>query len=183
MDEWTREFLIESQDGLDRMERCLTGLERSPGDAALIAEIFRLLRTVKGSAGFLGYKRFEKLAHAGEGLLDLMREGKIPANAVVVTTLLELFDELRFILCSVEADEWEGADDGADLIERLEQLQAKPADELVSAAPVPVPQRRKGRGGTRATRKDAAKVSPAALAAVVSPLADPPALPPDEGGS
>ena len=37
----TREFLIESQKGLDRMERRLTDLEKRPDDAALIAEIFR----------------------------------------------------------------------------------------------------------------------------------------------
>ncbi len=36
MDELTREFLIESQEGLDRMERCLTDLEERPQDAALL---------------------------------------------------------------------------------------------------------------------------------------------------
>ncbi len=30
MEELTREFLIESQEGLDRMERCLTDLEERP---------------------------------------------------------------------------------------------------------------------------------------------------------
>jgi len=30
LDELTREFLIESQEGLDRMERCLTELEERP---------------------------------------------------------------------------------------------------------------------------------------------------------
>jgi len=39
MDELTREFLIESQDGLDRMERCLTDLEKHFTDAAPIALI------------------------------------------------------------------------------------------------------------------------------------------------
>jgi hypothetical protein len=34
MDELTREFLIESQEGLDRMERCLTDLEARPHDAS-----------------------------------------------------------------------------------------------------------------------------------------------------
>jgi two-component system chemotaxis sensor kinase CheA len=33
MDELTRELLIESQEGLDRMERCLTELEERPQDA------------------------------------------------------------------------------------------------------------------------------------------------------
>ena len=41
MDDLTREFLLESQEGLDRMERCLTDLETRPGDTELLAEIFR----------------------------------------------------------------------------------------------------------------------------------------------
>jgi hypothetical protein len=41
MEELTREFLIESQEGLDRTERCLADLEENPEDAALIGEIFR----------------------------------------------------------------------------------------------------------------------------------------------
>jgi two-component system chemotaxis sensor kinase CheA len=44
MDELTREFLIESQESLDRMERCLTELERRPGDTGLLAEIFRAVQ-------------------------------------------------------------------------------------------------------------------------------------------
>jgi hypothetical protein len=45
MDELTREFLIESREGLDRMEGCLSDLEKWPTDAAPIAEnIARLVR-------------------------------------------------------------------------------------------------------------------------------------------
>ena len=80
MDELTREFLIESQEGLDRMERCLTELEERPQDAGLLAEIFRSVHTIKGTTGFLGFKRLEKLAHAGENLLGLLREGKLVAD-------------------------------------------------------------------------------------------------------
>jgi two-component system chemotaxis sensor kinase CheA len=69
MDELTREFLIESQEGLDRMERCLTDLEERPDDMGLLAEIFRSVHTIKGTTGFLGFKRLEKLAHAGENCL------------------------------------------------------------------------------------------------------------------
>ena len=39
VDELTREFLIESQEGLDRMERGLTDLEARPGDTALLAGV------------------------------------------------------------------------------------------------------------------------------------------------
>ncbi len=77
MDELTREFLIESQEGLDRMERCLTDLEGRPNDMGLLGEIFRSVHTIKGTTGFLGFKRLEKLAHAGENLLGLLRDGKL----------------------------------------------------------------------------------------------------------
>ena len=85
MDELTREFLIESQEGLDRMERCLTELEERPRDTALLAEIFRSVHTIKGTTGFLGFKRLEKLAHAGENLLGLLRDGKLTADAPIIT--------------------------------------------------------------------------------------------------
>jgi two-component system chemotaxis sensor kinase CheA len=62
MDDLTREFLIESQEGLDRMERCLTDLEEKQRDKALLAEIFRSVHTIKGTTEFLCFKRLEKLA-------------------------------------------------------------------------------------------------------------------------
>src|SRR5271166_2811135 len=142
MDELTREFLIESQEGLDRMERCLTDLESRPDDICLLAEIFRAVHTIKGTTGFLGFKRLEKLAHAGENLLGLLRDGKQVADCTVITALLELLDGLRSILRTIEAEGNEGephtwtAD--AELIERLEQLHAteKPPATKHAASPV-----------------------------------------------
>ena len=123
MDELTREFLIESQEGLDRMERCLTDLEERPQDAELIGDIFRSVHTIKGTTGFLGFKRLEKLAHAGENLLGLLREGKLTANRPLITGLLQLLDGLRSILKTIEAEDAEGEGDDAALIGRLEELQ------------------------------------------------------------
>src|ERR1035438_2033262 len=101
LDELTREFLIESQEVLDRMERCLTELEERPTDASLIGDIFRSVHTIKGTTGFLGFKRLEKLAHAGEDLLGQLREGKLVADASTITGLLKLLDGLRSILKSI----------------------------------------------------------------------------------
>ena len=123
MDELTREFLIESQEGLDRMERCLTELEERPQDAGLIGDIFRSVHTIKGTTGFLGFKRLEKLAHAGENLLGLVREGKITADGPTTTGLLQLMDGLRSILKSIETESTEGDGEDTLLIARLEELQ------------------------------------------------------------
>ena len=123
MDDLTREFLIESQEGLDRMERCLTDLEARPEDAGLIGDIFRSVHTIKGTTGFLGFKRLEKLAHAGESLLGLLRDGKMTAGATVITALLHLLDGLRELLKTIEAKDSEGDGDDSALIARLEELQ------------------------------------------------------------
>ena len=124
MDDLTREFLIESQEGLDRMERCLTDMEERPRDTALLGEIFRSVHTIKGTTGFLGFKRLEKLAHAGENLLGLLRDEKMVADPAVITALLHLLDGLRAILKIIETEGGEGAGDDFAVIERLEELQA-----------------------------------------------------------
>ena len=124
MDDLTREFLIESQEGLDRMERCLTELEGRPQDRGLLAEIFRSVHTIKGTTGFLGYKRLEMLAHAGENLLGQLRDGKVTATAEVITALLKLLDGLRDLLKTIEAEGGEGTADDGELIAQLEKLQA-----------------------------------------------------------
>ncbi len=129
VDDLTREFLLESQEGLDRMERGLTELESRPADAELLAEIFRSVHTIKGTTGFLGFPRLEALAHAGENLLGLLRDGRVTADANIVSGLLALLDRLRGILRTIEATGVEGEpkhDDGA-MIGRLESLQGAPA--------------------------------------------------------
>jgi len=123
MDDLTREFLIESQEGLDRMERGLTDLEERPQDTALLAEIFRSVHTIKGTTGFLGFRRLEKLAHTGENLLGLLRDGKLAADRPTITGLLRLLDGLRAILKTIEGEGNEGAGEDAELIGQMEELQ------------------------------------------------------------
>ena len=133
MDELTREFLIESQEGLDRMERCLTELETRPGDAALLGDIFRSVHTIKGTTGFLGFRRLEKLAHAGENLLGLLRDRKLSADARLISGLLHLLDGLRSILKSIESGTGEGSGGDEELIRELETFQM-PAPTVAAAS-------------------------------------------------
>jgi two-component system, chemotaxis family, sensor kinase CheA len=127
MDELAREFLIESQEVLDRMERCLIELEERPRDMALIGEIFRSVHTIKGTTGFLGYKRLEKLAHSGENLLGLLRNGRLSASTAVITALSQLLHGLRTILKTIESDNNEGSGEDTALIARLDELRAPAA--------------------------------------------------------
>jgi two-component system, chemotaxis family, sensor kinase CheA len=145
VDELTREFLIESQEGLDRMERCLTELEERPRDGELLADIFRSVHTIKGTTGFLGYSRLESLSHAGENLLGMLRDGRLVANAAIISALLALLDALRAILTSIEADGSEGEGDYRAMIQQLVDLQNRDSKGEPALTQV--------QGGPRRTRK------------------------------
>jgi two-component system chemotaxis sensor kinase CheA len=144
VDELTREFIAESQEGLERMELCLTELEKRPADRELVADIFRAVHTIKGTTGFLGFGRLEKLAHAGEHLLGALREGKVAVTADLINGLLELMDGLRAILRLIETTGSEGVrarDEDSSLIAMLTELKAGgaagPAIVVVSTTPPP----------------------------------------------
>jgi len=172
MDDLTREFLIESQEGLDRMERCLTELEERPRNTDLLAEIFRCVHTIKGTTGFLSFKRLEKLAHAGENLLGLLRDEKLIADAAIITALLQLLDGLRAILKSIETEGGEGSGDDDRLIERLQELQAPARSRKAVHAKTCAPPAEKDSDGEVAA---GTPVAPAAAAhgATASPVSAP----------
>jgi two-component system chemotaxis sensor kinase CheA len=137
VDQLTREFIAESQEGLERMELCLTELEKRPDEVELVSEIFRAVHTIKGTTGFLGFTRLEKLAHAGEHLLVALREGKIRVTPELIGGVLALMDGLRRILVLIELDGTEGKranDDDCELIHLLEELKSRrePIRESVS---------------------------------------------------
>jgi two-component system, chemotaxis family, sensor kinase CheA len=133
VDELTKEFIAESQEGLDRMERCLTELETRPDDTGLLGEIFRAVHTIKGTTGFLGFDRLEKLAHAGEHLLGSLRDGRLTVNSELISGLLRLMDGLRAILVLIEETGSEGTragDEDGELIAELAILNGQEPAEL-----------------------------------------------------
>jgi two-component system chemotaxis sensor kinase CheA len=151
------------------MERCLTDLEERPQDAELIGDIFRSVHTIKGTTGFLGFKRLETLAHAGENLLGLLREGKLTADRPLITGLLELLDGLRSILRTIETQDAEGEGDDAVLIGRL--------DELHIPAQAHIKQPVHAKAGVHFSAAPPAPPAKAAKPAESAPSAEPPARP------
>ncbi|RSL15262.1 two-component system chemotaxis sensor kinase CheA [Edaphobacter aggregans] len=143
VDDLTKEFIAESQEGLDRMERCLTELEVRPGDGEqLVGEIFRAVHTIKGTTGFLGFDRLEKLAHAGEHLLGSLRDGKLAVTSELISGLLSLLDRLREILMLIEETGGEGTrigDEDSELITVLAALNEDAAPVVSSGAAVSGP--------------------------------------------
>jgi two-component system chemotaxis sensor kinase CheA len=119
MSDIIREFLLESYEGLDLLERDLMDYEKNPADKERLTALFRVLHTLKGTGGFLGFSRMEKLSHAGESVLVLLRDGKIAMTPGLASLLLSLVDVLRGGLRRIEADGREEQADDGPLLESL----------------------------------------------------------------
>src|SRR6185503_18372260 len=125
MDEVIRDFLIESHEGLDQLDKDLLSLEQDPTDSETLKRVFRTTHTIKGTCGFFGFSKLESIAHVGESLLVLLRDKKLLLNLEIATGLLAMVDAFREILSRIEADQTEGAADYTTLIGRLNRLQRK----------------------------------------------------------
>ena len=103
-----QEFLIESYENLDNLERELVTLESHPDDMKALASIFRMIHTIKGTCGFLGFGKLEKVAHVGESLLSRLRDGELKLTPEMTTALLKTADAIRQMLSSIEGNGNEG---------------------------------------------------------------------------
>jgi two-component system chemotaxis sensor kinase CheA len=135
MDEIVQEFLVESHENLDQLDRDLIALEQDPNSRERLSSIFRTIHTIKGTSGFLAFAKLEKVTHVGESVLSRLRDGKLALTPEMTTALLEMVDAVRAILASIERTGLEGDVDHSALIEKLTTLQDGPAPDPSEQAP------------------------------------------------
>jgi two-component system chemotaxis sensor kinase CheA len=117
-----REFLVESTENLDQLDRDFVALEMNPSAPDRLAAIFRTIHTIKGTSGFLGLPKLEGLAHAGENVLSKIRDGELALTPGITSTLFSMVDGVRRILRCVESSTNEGSEDYSHIIAKLEVL-------------------------------------------------------------
>src|ERR671938_2072161 len=139
IDEIVAEFLVESHENLDQLDRDLLALEQDPGSRELLAGVFRTIHTFKGTSGFLAFHRLEELTHVGENLLSRLRDGRIALTDARSTALLQMVDAIRGLLADIESSGGEGDADHTELLATLAALLedgpepvAEPAAETVA---------------------------------------------------
>jgi two-component system, chemotaxis family, sensor kinase CheA len=85
MDDLLADFLTETTENLTELDVALVRLERTPDDAGTLSLNFRLVHTVKGTCGFLGLPRLERVAHVAENVLGEVRGGVLVVTPDVVS--------------------------------------------------------------------------------------------------
>jgi two-component system chemotaxis sensor kinase CheA len=182
MDEIVQEFVIESHENLDQLDRDLVALEQSPGSRELLSSIFRTIHTIKGTSGFLAFGRLESVAHVGENLLSRLRDGVQEMTPGTTDVLLAMVDVIRELLETIERTGAEGEVPVETVVARVtaviegaaepvaaaaEPEPAAPTLVEVPAAPAKKPARKRAPRAAAAKKTAAAEVAVPQVTAVV----------------
>jgi len=139
MDDLLTDFLTETNESLAALDLALVKLEQEPEDAATLSLIFRLVHTIKGTCGFLGLPRLERVAHAGENVLGRVRDGVLAVSPDLVSAILAALDRIKSIIATLEATGAEPGGDDLVLIAELDAISEGRAAPAVPAKPAAAP--------------------------------------------
>jgi len=158
-----KDLLIESLEGLDNFDREMLALEKGEGNAETLNNVFRIIHSIKGSSGCIGLNKIESVAHVGESLLSLLRDGKLAFNPEMISALLEYSDALKAMLGSLEKTGQQGDVDYSALLQKLKSLQTARPVETAPAANFGLFEEEPAAPSAPAPSPESAKPQPATL--------------------
>ena len=135
LDDIVKEFLVESFENLDQLDKDLMALQDAPDDRSRLSSIFRTIHTIKGTSGFLAFPKLEHITYLGENLLVLLRDGALWLNAEITSGLLSMVDAVRSILGQIDSTGTEGDEAYEVLVATLGRL--KNGESSAAAAAIP----------------------------------------------
>jgi two-component system chemotaxis sensor kinase CheA len=130
------QFLSEARDFLQGIGEKLMQLETDPANAALMIELFRMVHTLKGNSGLFEFPEMTRVLHAGEDLMDAVRQERVHYSKELADRLLDAMDFVGMLCDEIEKDGTIGATHAADsarLAESLRQLIAGAVTVTVGA--------------------------------------------------
>jgi two-component system, chemotaxis family, sensor kinase CheA len=92
------QFVLESRDSIDEAEQAALDLEKNPANKDSLEQIFRIIHTIKGNAGFMGSTQVEEFCINLEAVLESLRSGERTISSGIIATMLRTFDSLRHVL-------------------------------------------------------------------------------------
>ncbi|OAQ21296.1 chemotaxis protein CheW [Thermosulfurimonas dismutans] len=110
-DDVLQDFLTEAKEGLEKLDEEFVELERDPQNTEILKSIFRTMHTLKGTAGFFGFKTLEGIAHFAEDILSKLRDGLVVADEEIIDILLRAVDHIKAIVAHLEEHKQEPVDE------------------------------------------------------------------------
>ena len=176
MGEYLRIYVDETAEQADGLVETLLALEQEPRDPRRLAEAFRLVHSIKGSAALLGLDRITTLAHHLETHFERLRSGTALFDQATANVALRFVDYLREgndRLCRGEPLPGNEA-----LVAEVESLGRQPAIAQAQAPIPPEPPAPAPAVHASPTAEPAPVPEAPASPAPPAPIATAPALPP-----
>ncbi|OYU74289.1 MAG: hypothetical protein CFE45_35160, partial [Burkholderiales bacterium PBB5] len=133
------QFILEARECLEQIGQRLLEVERAPDDKALLNDLFRQVHTLKGNCGLFDFKPLERVVHAGEDLLDRVRNGTLAYSAGIADALLEAMDYTGELidLIAKEGSVPAAADSRAQALAAALRQHLSPGGAAAAPAPAP----------------------------------------------
>ncbi len=131
MEELLQDFLMEAGDMLSDVDSKLMELEKNPGDAALLNEVFRGFHTIKGGAGFLNASELVTLCHLTENLFDKLRNNELKLTAELMDVIFAATAEVRKMFGALQQSQQPAAAP-AEVIQALKDVLSGKAIAAIS---------------------------------------------------
>ncbi|MFI3187927.1 MAG: Hpt domain-containing protein, partial [Methylococcaceae bacterium] len=96
------QFLSEAREFLQDIAEKLMQLEGDPDSTQMMNELFRLVHTLKGNSGLFEFPEMTRVLHAGEDLLDAVRDGRVNYSQELADRLLDAMDFVNLLVDEVE---------------------------------------------------------------------------------
>ena len=91
-------FTEDASNLLEQIEECCLDLESNPNNSDLIAKVFGMVHTIKGSSGFFEPRDLHEFAHAFEDLLKLVQNGQKKVTPGMISVWLKGLDYLKIFV-------------------------------------------------------------------------------------
>jgi two-component system chemotaxis sensor kinase CheA len=141
MESYRSEFYLEAKEILDRANADMLKAEQNPNDASIMNGVFRGIHTVKGGSGMFEMTDVSSFAHELEGILNIIRDGVIIVNPVLVDVILAGIDHLQQMFKDYSAQQ--PATINEELINQFQNIVADPTSvlekDITPAKPAEVP--------------------------------------------
>jgi two-component system chemotaxis sensor kinase CheA len=131
------QFLSESAEFLEAIAAKLMQLEKAPGDAELMTQLFRLVHTLKGNSGLFEFPEMTKVLHAAEDLMDAVRTGTVTQSPDFTDQILDAMDFVGTLTREIEADGVYGAQHREASVRIAAGLRALMGETSAQPAPGP----------------------------------------------
>lgn len=133
MSDYLQMFLDETEEQLEDLVETMLLLERDPHRIDDVHEAFRLIHSIKGSAGMMGLPTITALTHELESRFERLRSGSEILTPAVTTVVLRCIDFLRECTRQMRAGQPLG--NAAEWLAALAALPEHPADSPAGGAP------------------------------------------------